>query len=57
MCAKSGYLHLMVPKSRFRLLCGEDVLTTYEFNTKTAKLDGRNWEQSYPRGRGEYDSV
>ena len=37
MCAKSGYLHLMVPKARFKLLCGADVLTTYEFNTKTAK--------------------
>ena len=20
-------------------------------------LDGRNWEQSYPKGRGEYDSA
>ena len=37
MCAKSGYLHLMVPKERFKLLSGADVLTTYEFNTKTAK--------------------
>ena len=37
MCAKSGYLHLMVPKERFKLLAGGDVLTTYEFNTKTAK--------------------
>jgi hypothetical protein len=73
------------------------VLTTYEFNTKTAKhlfcsvcgikafyvprshpdgysvnarcldagtveemkivpLDGRNWEKSYPKGRGQYDN-
>ena len=37
MCARTGYLHLMVPKSRFRLLSGDDVLTTYEFNTRTAK--------------------
>ena len=37
MCAKSGYLHLMVPKERFKLLSGADALTTYEFNTKTAK--------------------
>ena len=37
MCAKSGYLHLMVTKDRFRLLSGADKLTTYEFNTKTAK--------------------
>ena len=37
MCARTGYLHLMVPKSRFKLLSGADVLTTYQFNTKTAK--------------------
>jgi hypothetical protein len=37
MCSKTGYQHLMVPKSRFRLLSGEDVLTPYEFNTRTAK--------------------
>ena len=37
ICSKSGYLHLIVPKSRFKLLSGEDWLTTYEFNTRTAK--------------------
>jgi hypothetical protein len=37
ICAKSGYLHLMVPKSRFKLLRGSDVLTTYQFNTHIAK--------------------
>ena len=37
MCSKVGYLHLIVPRSRFKLLSGEDVLTTYEFNTRTAK--------------------
>jgi len=37
ICSKSGYLHLIVPKSDFRLLSGGDVLTTYEFNTRTAK--------------------
>ena len=37
MCARTGYLHLLVPKSRFKLVSGEEVLTTYEFNTKTAK--------------------
>lgn len=37
ICAKTGYLHLIVPKSRFRLLSGEDVLTNYGFNTGTAK--------------------
>jgi hypothetical protein len=37
ICAKSGYLHLVVPKERFKLLSGADVLTTYQFNTGTAK--------------------
>ena len=37
ICSKSGYLHLLVPKSRFKLLCGEDALTTYQFNTRTAR--------------------
>jgi hypothetical protein len=33
----NGFLHLIVPRSRFRLLQGEDGLTTYTFNTHTAK--------------------
>jgi hypothetical protein len=37
MCSKTGYLHLIVPKSRFRLLKGEGNLTAYRFNTKSAK--------------------
>jgi hypothetical protein len=37
ICAKSGYLHLMVPKARFKLQQGSDVLKVYEFNTHTAK--------------------
>ncbi len=37
ICAKSGYLHLIVPRSRFRLLQGNEFLTTYTFNTGTAK--------------------
>jgi hypothetical protein len=37
ICAKSGYLHLTVPKSRFKLLQGSEDLTTYQFNTGTAK--------------------
>ena len=36
-CRRSGYLHLIVPRSRFRLLCGADALVTYTFNTRTAK--------------------
>ena len=37
ICAKSGYLHLIVPASRFVLLKGGDNLTTYSFNTGKAK--------------------
>jgi hypothetical protein len=37
ICAKSGYLHLIVPKERFRLLSGAESLTAYQFNTGTAK--------------------
>lgn len=37
ICSKSGFLHLIVPKSRFRLVQGEEALTTYTFNTGTAK--------------------
>ncbi len=37
ICGRAGYLHLVVPKSRFFLLRGEDGLTTYTFNTGVAK--------------------
>ena len=37
ICAKSGYLHLIVPRSRFRALRGEENLTTYTFNTGVAR--------------------
>ena len=37
ICSKSGFLHLIVPKSRFKLLSGGEALTTYTFNTGTAK--------------------
>jgi hypothetical protein len=32
-----GYQHLIVPRSDFRILKGEDELTTYEFNTGVAQ--------------------
>jgi hypothetical protein len=95
MCSKSAYLHLIVPRDRFRLLSGEESLTSYTFNTKTAnhlfcsicgiksfyvprshpdgvsvnarcidsgtvtgmaieQINGREWEQQYPAGRGEF---
>ena len=37
ICRRTGYLHLIVDKERFRLLSGEDKLTTYRFNTGIAK--------------------
>ena len=37
ICSKSGYLHLVVPADRFTLLSGSEFLTTYTFNTGTAK--------------------
>ena len=95
MCSKAGYLHLLVPAERFRILSGAEVLTTYQFNTQTAKhmfcsncgiksfyvprshpdgysinarcldegtfeissihkINGREWEKTYPAGRGDY---
>jgi len=95
MCSKAGYLHLFVPGERFRIVAGAEVLTTYEFNTGTAKhffcsvcgiksfyvprshpdgfsinarcldegtftittvraINGREWEKTYPEGRGDY---
>jgi hypothetical protein len=37
ICSKAGYLHLVVPADRFKLLSGGDTLKTYSFNTHTAK--------------------
>src|SRR5437868_3456963 len=37
ICARTGYLHLILPKRRFRLLTGKRKLTTYQFNTNAAK--------------------
>jgi hypothetical protein len=37
ICHRTGYLHLIVAKKNFRLLRGDKVLTSYEFNTGAAK--------------------
>lgn len=37
ICKSCGFLHLIVKKDQFKLLSGEDMITTYTFNTKTAK--------------------
>ena len=37
ICSKFGYLHLIVPADRFKLISGREALTAYSFNTHTAK--------------------
>ena len=37
ICRMTGFLHLIVPASRFRLLRGADDLAEYTFNTGVAK--------------------
>lgn len=37
ICSKSGYLHLIVEKDQFHLLKGEEILSTYTFDTHEAK--------------------
>ena len=36
ICARAGFLHLIVPARRFRLLQGADQISTYRFNTGVA---------------------
>jgi hypothetical protein len=37
ICRMTGFVHLIVPRSRFRLLRGEQELVDYRFNTGTAR--------------------
>ena len=37
ICTKKGFLHLIVPPERFRLLRGAEVLGEYQFGTRTAR--------------------
>lgn len=37
ICNMKQNYHFVVPKDKFRLIKGEDYLTLYQFNTKTAK--------------------
>jgi len=37
MCNKLGFIHIIVPESRFRITASEDAITTYSFNTGVAK--------------------
>lgn len=36
MCARTGFLHLIVPHEDFTLVSGEEALTSYRFGTKAA---------------------
>lgn len=36
MCARTGFVHLIVPQAHFRLTRGQDQLTHYRFNTGVA---------------------
>ena len=36
ICAATGFLHLVVPRTAFRLLSGAQVLTSYRFGTGAA---------------------
>lgn len=37
ICRMTGFLHLIVPATRFRLLAGAEFLTEYTFNTGAAR--------------------
>ncbi|ROS00274.1 hypothetical protein EDC56_2912 [Sinobacterium caligoides] len=37
ICKKSGFLHLIIPLSKFKLIKGQESLSTYSFNTGIAK--------------------
>ena len=37
ICAKTGFVHVIVPESRLRLLQGSEALETYTFNTGVAR--------------------
>lgn len=37
ICRMTGFLHLIVPAARFRLMSGEDALLEYRFNTGAAR--------------------
>lgn len=37
ICAMTGFVHVIVPKSRFELISGREALTGYTFNTGVAQ--------------------
>jgi hypothetical protein len=37
ICAMSGFLHLILPRTQFRLLQGKEQMSVYRFNTRVAQ--------------------
>jgi hypothetical protein len=37
VCTKKGFVHAIIPPEKFELVSGSDALSTYTFNTGTAK--------------------
>lgn len=37
ICSKSGFLHLILPLNKFKLIKGDEYITTYTFGTGLAK--------------------
>lgn len=37
LCSKTGFVHVFAGQDEFRITAGEDNLTEYRFNTKTAR--------------------
>ncbi len=37
ICAKTGFIHVIVPQGDFRLVCGDDAVSRYSFNTGVAE--------------------
>lgn len=37
ICKRTGFLHLIVSSPQFRLLSGDDMLSSYQFNTNVAE--------------------
>jgi hypothetical protein len=37
VCAKTGFVHIIVPESRFRIVKGAERLSEYTFNTRVAR--------------------
>ncbi|WP_024519958.1 GFA family protein [Bradyrhizobium sp. Tv2a-2] len=37
ICQMSGFLHMLVPRDKLRIECGEELLSTYQFNQNIAR--------------------